>query len=169
MAQVKHFKVTELPDEPIADAIYYVNRGTFIEEWVTANDGTPKLVQVESVIALVFDFDGGGAPIAVNSQLWQDFPFPCTLIGWAATGLPSGSIKFNVWKCALADFPPTSANSITGGHDPEISEGDSASDADLSNWTDVAVAANDILFVNVESRETITRAKLTLRARRKLQ
>jgi hypothetical protein len=42
MADVRFFKVTALPGTPVANAIYYVQNGNYIDQYVTDSAGVPK-------------------------------------------------------------------------------------------------------------------------------
>jgi hypothetical protein len=44
MADVKFFKVTTLPATPVANAIYYVQNGSYIDQYVTDSAGVAKKV-----------------------------------------------------------------------------------------------------------------------------
>lgn len=74
----------------------------------------------------------------------------------------SGSIKVDLWKDAYANFPPTDADSICGGNEPEISSGTKDSDTTLTDWT-TSVSDGDIIRVNVDSCTTIQRCTLSIK------
>ena len=42
MASVRFFKVTTLPAQPVANAIYYVQNGNYIDQYVTDSAGVAK-------------------------------------------------------------------------------------------------------------------------------
>ena len=46
---VKHYKVTALPAQCEADAIYYVNDGNFLLQYVTDSEGNPVLTSATNI------------------------------------------------------------------------------------------------------------------------
>ena len=112
--------------------------------------------------------DGAGVAITSGVKGFYRVPFSCTLTGWTLLSVDAaataGAIKLDVWKKAYgAGYPPADANSITNGHEPEIpATGNAAEDADLSDWTSVAVTAGDVIGYNVDSAATITKALFQL-------
>lgn len=42
MAAVRFFKVTSLPAQPVPNAIYYVQNGNYIDQYVTDSSGVAK-------------------------------------------------------------------------------------------------------------------------------
>lgn len=113
--------------------------------------------------ALAVAFDGGGSDIAVGSQVRIHCPFGFTLNEWTLLADASGSIVIDVWKDTYANYPPTNADSITNGSEPELSTADKAQDTDISDWTTVTVSAGDTLIFNVDSCSGITNATLILK------
>lgn len=119
------------------------------------------------VATIAFIIDGGGSAITsgVKGDLIVDFG--CTLNSWTILADASGAIKIDVWKDIFANFPPTDADSITNGHEPEIAaSGTNAQDTSLGDWTSVTITAGDVLRFNVDSAATITRALLSFKATR---
>lgn len=117
--------------------------------------------------ALGYTIDGGGDPITTGlAGMGLVVPYACTIQDWTLLADVSGAIKIDIWKDSYANFPPTDADSITNGNEPEIASGVRAQDTDLSNWTTVSVAAGDILFFNVDSCSTITKALLVMKVLR---
>jgi hypothetical protein len=107
--------------------------------------------------------DGSGSTITTGIKGDVRVPFACTLTGWTILADQSGAIVIDVWRDTLANFPPTDADSITNGNEPEIAaSGTNAEDTDLSNWTDVTLDAGDILRFNVDSVSSFTRVTLLL-------
>ena len=118
--------------------------------------------------ALGYAIDGGGDPITTGlAGMGLVVPYACTILDWTLVADVSGAIKIDIWKDTYANFPPTNADSITNGNEPEIAaSGVKAQDTDLSNWTTVSVAAGDILYFNVDSCSTITKALLVMKVLR---
>lgn len=132
-------------------------------------DGNGKLTasqipdKLNPIGVLTFLIDGGGAEITDAKQLDIEIPFACSLTGWTILADQAGDIVIDIWKDTYANFPPTDADSITGGAEPEIvASATKAQSNDLTGWT-VALAAGDILRINVDSCTSITRATLALR------
>jgi hypothetical protein len=115
--------------------------------------------------ALGYTIDGGGDPIATGiAGMGLVVPYACTLVDWTLLADVSGAIKIDVWRDTYANFPPTNADSMTNGNEPEIAaSGVKAQDTDLSNWTSVTVNAGDILYFNVDSCTAITKALLVFK------
>lgn len=113
--------------------------------------------------AFIFVLDGGGGEIADAKQLDLRVPVDCTLVGWSILADQAGAIVIDVWRDTFANFPPTDADTITGGAEPEIAASAAKAESeDLTAWT-VELSEGDCLRVNVDSCTTITRATLTLR------
>jgi hypothetical protein len=110
---------------------------------------------------LEFLIDGAGAAITTGIKGDMRLDFGCTITGWALLADQAGSIVVDLWKAALAGFPPTSANVITASAKPTLSAADHASSTALTGWT-TAVAAGDVLRYNVNSAATVQRVTLAL-------
>jgi hypothetical protein len=107
--------------------------------------------------------DGGGSEITTGIKGDVRIPFACTVTGWTLLADQTGAIVIDVWRDTLANFPPTDADSITNGSEPEIAaSGTNAEDTNLGDWTDVTLDAGDILRFNVDSVTDITRVTLLL-------
>lgn len=81
-----------------------------------------------------------------------------TLIGWTllANDAASGAAVVDVWVDEYGNFPPTDADSITGGNEPEIpASGPKAESSSLSGW-DTAIPGGSIIAINLDSITTIT-------------
>jgi hypothetical protein len=115
--------------------------------------------------AIGYTIDGGGAVITTGvAGIGLILPYACTLLDWTLTADVSGAIKIDVWRDTYANFPPTDADSLTNGNEPEIAaSGVKAQDTDLSNWTSVSINAGDILYFNVDSCASITKALLVFK------
>jgi hypothetical protein len=67
----------------------------------------------------------------------------------------------DIWKDTYANYPPTSADSITGSAAVSITDNVKNQSSTLTGWT-TAITADDILRFNVSSVATITRFTITL-------
>lgn len=118
-------------------------------------------------VAVPFVVDGGGAVITTGLKGGFEIPFAGTIVAVRVLALDglTDSIVFDLWKDTYANFPPVVGDSITASAKPTISSGTKAEDTTLTGWT-TAVAAGDIIFVNVDSVGTFTRVLLSLTIRR---
>ena len=108
-------------------------------------------------------FDEGGVVLTTGIKYDLEIPFGCNLTGWTLLADASGAIKVDIWKDTYANYPPTDADSITNGHEPEIAaSGTKAQDTDIADWTTVSITKGSILRFNIDSCATITRATLSL-------
>ncbi len=116
--------------------------------------------------ALAFIVDGGGEVITTGIKGYLRVPFPCIIDRVTLTADQNGSIQVDIWRSTYAAFPPTDANSITGGHEPKITAGNKSEDATLTGWT-TALSEGDILAFNVDSAATITKLTVNLHVRKR--
>jgi len=106
--------------------------------------------------------DGSGIELTTGVKGYIAIPYNCTITGWVALADISGSIKIDVWKDVYANYPPTDADSICGGFEPEITTAIKAEDTDLGNWSSVTVTAGDVIGFSVDSITDITKLTLIL-------
>jgi hypothetical protein len=133
-----------------------------------ANEPTFRaLVQADmptQYTTLNFVIDGGGSAITTGVKGDIYFEAAYTISAWTLLADASGAIKIDLWMDTYANYPPTDADSITNGHEPEIAaSGVKAQDTDIADWTDVTIAAGQSIRVNVDSAATITRCTLALK------
>lgn len=107
--------------------------------------------------------DGAGSELTTGVKADIPIPFACTLTGWDLVTDQTGTITIDIWKDTYANYPPTNADTITGGGEPSVGGGSKAQDTTLSGWT-TSIAAGDILRFNVDAINTVTRATLMLYA-----
>jgi len=117
------------------------------------------------IAGIVFIIDGGGSAITTGEKGHLRIPFKCEIQRVTLLADQSGSIKIDIWKDTYANFPPTDADSICGGNEPEISSAQKYQDSTLSGWTKT-INAGDILAFNVDSAATIERVTLVLKVRK---
>lgn len=120
---------------------------------------------VVDLTALTFIIDGGGAAIETGQRGHLVCPFSGTIQSVELEADQSGSIKVDIWKDTYANFPPTDADSICGGNEPEISTAQKYKDTTLTDWTK-SVAEGDVIAFNVDSCTTITRVTITLHVKK---
>jgi hypothetical protein len=95
--------------------------------------------------------------------LKQDYvvPFSCVITRATLLADVTGSCVIDIWKAPFASFPPTVANTITGGAKPTIAASNKFQTSTLTGWTTV-ITANDCLRFNVDSVTTIGRLTVAL-------
>lgn len=112
---------------------------------------------------LEFVIDGGGAAITTGEKGHLGVPFDCEIASVELLADQTGAIKVDIWKDIYANFPPTNADTITGGNEPEITAGNQKyQDATLTGWT-TSLSKGDILAFNVDSVATVTRVTIILK------
>ena len=112
-----------------------------------------------------FIMDGGGEVLSTGIQGDIQLPTGYTITEAILLADQSGSIVIDIWKDTYANYPPTVADTITASAKPTLSSAIKSSDATLTGWT-TAIAAGDILRVNIDSVSTITRVTLSLKVQR---
>ncbi len=116
--------------------------------------------------ALAFIIDGSGEVITTGVKGYLRVPFPCIIDRVTLTADQNGSIQIDIWKSSYAGFPPTDANSITGGNEPSIAADSKYDDAVLTGWSK-SLNDGEILAFNVDSATTITRVTVNLQVRKR--
>jgi len=133
-------------------------------ETIKIGDGTnTRAIYTDG--GIVFIIDGGGSAITTGAKAWLPLLKSGTLTGWDLTIDTSATITVDVWDDTYGNFPPTDADSMTNGHEPAISAATSATDADISDWADVAVTKGEYIRVNVDANDNATFAVLWLKVR----
>jgi hypothetical protein len=115
--------------------------------------------------SIQFVIDGGGAVITTGVKGDLEIPFACTIDRVTALADTSGSINVSIWKDVYANYPPTTADTITASANVTITTATKSQDSTLTGWTK-SITADDTLRFNVESCATITRVTISLRVRR---
>jgi len=113
---------------------------------------------------LTFVIDGGGSEITTGEKGHLEIPFKCEIERVTLLADVSGSIVIDIWKDTYANFPPTDADTICGGNEPELDGAQKYQDATLTDWTK-SIAAGDILAFNVDSVATVTRVTISLKVK----
>jgi len=109
--------------------------------------------------------DNNGTVFSTGIVADIQVPFACTITGVFLYVNPSGSMVLDLWKDTHAQFPPTDADSITASAPVTVSSAEKASDTTLTGWT-TAIAAGDIIRVNIDSVSAVTRFTLAIRVKR---
>ncbi len=94
--------------------------------------------------------DGGGVAISTGKfPGYLTIPYGGTITAWSI-GVDVGTCTVKVWKIATGTAIPTAANAInTSG--VAISSGTYVRSTTLTDFTSVAITANDILAFNIEA------------------
>jgi hypothetical protein len=108
-------------------------------------------------------WSGGGNSVIAPSD---DISVVCKASGTikSATVLTIGGIgscQVGVWKAPYGSYPPTVANSITGGALPTILSGIKYQDAGLAGWSK-AVTAGDVITFHLASSSVFTNIHIEL-------
>lgn len=154
----------ESPDTDVATTSLHHTLGVGANQAAAGNH--THAPGVGEVSTLNFVIDGGGSAITTGIKGDVVVDYACTISAWTLLADTSGSIKIDVWVEHYADYPPTDADSICNGHEPEIAaSGVKAQDTDLSDWATnpPAIEAGQTIRFNVDSAATITRATLALK------
>lgn len=115
------------------------------------------------VAQAVMIFDGGGAVLTTGVKGWIPIHFECTITEWVLLGDLAGALVIDVWKDTMDNFPPTVADTITGGAKPTIASGSLKGNNDfLPEWSP-NLLPGDVLMFNIDSISTIKMATLTLK------
>ena len=148
------------------DASAHHTKTTSASELTSGELPTARLAANIKNASLTFIIDGGGSVITTGLKMGLEIPFACTITQATLLGvLPTstnGSIVLDIWKDTYANHPPTVADSICAAAKPTIANAQKAQDATLTGWT-TAIAAGDILFINVDSITTFTAVTLSLK------
>lgn len=106
--------------------------------------------------------DGSGLAITTGIKGDVTIPFTGYINAWYLTADQAGSIVIDVWKDAIANFPPTVADSIAGTEKPTLSSATFNSNTSLTTWTKL-VTVGDVMRFKVDSASTVTRVNLTIK------
>lgn len=137
--------------------------------WVNSNllggggGGGGGTLVVDSIEVRGASFNGGGTAIVVPvTEAPIHIKNACRITkAVVLTRGGAGSCVLDVWKRPYASYPPTAAQSITGGNKPTITNDIKDLDTTLSGWT-TTLAAGDTLLVSLDSSSTFTHVTLFL-------
>lgn len=112
-------------------------------------------------VPVMFLIDGGGSEISDGIKGDIMVPFAGTITDCVLLADQTGQITVDLWNDTYANFPPTDADSITASATPTVSGATKSIDSTLTGW-DTAIAAGDVIRVNVDSCTTVQRCTLVL-------
>ncbi len=111
--------------------------------------------------------DGGGQPLAAGVKCDLPIDFACAVTGWTILGDQAGSIQIDLWKSSYATFPPVLGGTMPGANaNKPQATGAVKAQGGVAGWTQSAIAAGEIVRVNVDSVAAFTRVTLGLTVRR---
>ncbi len=113
--------------------------------------------------ALVWWVDGGGAVIATgDTELWLEAPGAGSIVRSTIFLDTAATFTADIWKDTYANFPPTVADTITGGNEPGTSASRKDQDSTLTSWT-VAFSDGDGFNLNIDANDNATKVMLSLK------
>lgn len=116
--------------------------------------------------ALEMVIGNGLAVISTGVKGYIRVPFACEIVRESILADVSGAIKIDVWVDTYANYPPTDADTITGGNEPEIAaSGTKDEDSTLTSWTKT-LAEGSVIGINVDSCTSIKQVTFELRVKR---
>jgi len=107
------------------------------------------------------NINNGVSEVTTGFKGYVKMPYSGTIIGWTIMGSVSGSTSIDIWKDTEINFPPTSADTITAGNYPNLTNQYINSDNILTGWI-TNFNANDIFSFNVLSSSGVTNLNLTI-------
>ena len=116
----------------------------------------------EATINIGFGVTGETLATGVYYGLQFEVPAKCFFLEWTVVADQTGSVVIDFWKAAYADYPPTNANTITGGDEPTLSSAQKAQNTSPTDWTRVW-EKGDFIVPNVDSATTVEVVHVTLR------
>lgn len=153
------------------DSGVVVNIGTTGSTFTTVNSNSASWSSVYTTVnstsanvakgCIGITIDGGGSAITTGYKGFISIPYAATITAATLLGDTSGTLVIDIWKDTYANYPPTDADSITGGNEPHLTATSKYTDSTLTGWT-TSIAAGDVLAFNVDAAATITKATLTL-------
>lgn len=107
------------------------------------------------------NINNGSSVISTGFKGYVKIPYNGVINSWTIMGSVSGSVTIDIWKDSENNFPPTSADTITGGNYPSLSNQYINSDNVLTGWI-TGFSTNDIFAFNVLSASGVTNINLTI-------
>lgn len=121
-----------------------------------------RLVLLEgAAFSMPFVFGDGINVLTAGALIDLPVPLDCTIVGWTVLSRVSGSVVFDVWKAAYAEYPPTVDDTIAGSEKPTLATATKNQDLALSTWT-TACLAGDVITASVDSAALVKQVTLLL-------
>jgi hypothetical protein len=135
---------------------------TALPAFILVEDITGLTQAVSNARILRTVLDGGGSAITTGAKkVYISVPSACSIIKVRLLADVSGSIVLDLWRDSYANYPPTVADTIVAAAKPTLSSAIKSEDSTLTGWS-TALAAGDILEVNVDSATTVTKVYMDL-------
>ncbi len=112
--------------------------------------------------AIIVTMDGNTYELSTGIAARFSVPKDLTITQVTLLADQTGSIVIDIWKDTYANYPPTDADTITGGSEPTIAAALKYQDGTLSGWT-TALSSGDTIIVNIDSVTTITYCTMILK------
>jgi len=122
--------------------------------------GAGTTAAVSTARAFGYTFNGAGTALTSGQTGYLTVPFACTISAWNMS-VDTGTATVDVWKIATGTGIPTISNTITASATPAIASNNSLHSTTLTGWT-TAVAANDIVGINLKATASATVVNLTV-------
>jgi hypothetical protein len=131
-------------------------------------DGNP-INKPAPVGAITFNFGNGRDEIQIGTtQSTAGFPYAAIIKGWYIaevtdeSGITS-SIEVEFWKDTSANYPPTSADKISGTEPAELTAQKINNNTTISSWTDVNISQGDVIKAKIISNTDAKKIVVTLK------
>jgi hypothetical protein len=105
--------------------------------------------------------NGGTNPITTGAKGDIIVPYDITITSWTILLDQSGSIQIDIWNDTYGNYPPTDADTITGGNEPSVTSDTDNQSSTLTGWT-TSITGGTTLRFYVDSVSTATQATLIL-------
>ncbi len=122
-------------------------------------------IAADDLVSVTVTFDGHNAVIVAGSECSIVVDKGFTLTNWYLISDQTGDIQIDVYVDDFASFPPTVADTITGGNEPSLTAANSRTDSTLTGWS-TNIADGDVIKFHVDSATSIVRATLILNGTR---
>lgn len=132
-----------------------------VGDGATAWNALPYFSERPIPSAIGATFNGGGADIVANTKADIYVPSNFTITRVSLLADNAGSLVIDIWKDTFGNYPPTSADKITGPTPPTLTASSKMVDSTLSGWSRT-IAAGSTLRFNVISCTGIQRASLLI-------
>jgi hypothetical protein len=121
----------------------------------------PQYADLEIVL------DGSGATILTGVKMDVPVDFACEVVGWSMFCDAAVNARVDLWSDSFANFPPTIADTMPGAdaNKPRVVAAAKASGG-VSGWTKTAIAAGDIIRVNLDTNDAAVRITVGVKLRR---
>lgn len=144
-----------------------ITYGTVVENRITNLIVTPFYTEDAvteadtNAIGISYVIGNGVEDIAAGWVLFDQIKANITITSIALLADQSGSIVIDLWKDSLANYPPTSADSICATSKPTITTATNSVQTVFVGW-DVTWEAGEILGINVDSATSVKQVTISI-------